>query len=375
MARGDLQMIEYAVKVVTVLLVATVCAAAGHAAQEATVADDGTVQMPGVPIPYSDLASAQAKANFVEYVRAWQRFNAERAPGEPIEKTRERLDREMMIPGLARLRQVFAVDIVRERIGGVQTDVVVPASGISSANRHRVLINLHGGGMAVAARYGGQMESVPVASLGRIKVVTVDYRMAPEWRFPAASEDVANVYRELLKTYRPENIGIYGCSAGAALTAQSLAWFQAHRLPRPGAVGMFGYGADTDHFWGDSNYVASPLMGWRMPHTPPGAPLPGTDYLAHADFDDPLVNPASSSKVLSAFPPALLLSGTRDMALSKLLSTHARLVQLGVPAELHVWDGAWHCSFAQTVVDPEVPEHRQAWEAIVRFFSRHLGKR
>lgn len=59
--------------------------------------------------------------------------------------------------------------------------------------------------------------------------------MAPEWYFPAASEDVAKVYRELLKSYRPENIGIYGCSAGAGLTSQAVAWFQTHGLPHPPA--------------------------------------------------------------------------------------------------------------------------------------------
>ena len=79
---------------------------------------------------------------------------------------------------------------------------------------------------------------MPIAALGRIKVVSLDYRQGPEHRHPAASEDVAAAYRELLKTYRPENIGIYGCSAGGMLAGMSVAWFQRHGLPRPGAVGI-----------------------------------------------------------------------------------------------------------------------------------------
>ena len=67
---------------------------------------------------------------------------------------------------------------------------------------------------------------MPVAVLGRIKVVSLDYREGPKYRFPAASEDVAAAYRELLKTYRAEDIGIYGCSAGGMLTGMSVAWFQ-----------------------------------------------------------------------------------------------------------------------------------------------------
>src|SRR3546814_2591514 len=74
--------------------------------------------------------------------------------------------------------------------------------------------------MLVGGRYGGQLESIPVSSMGRIKVVTVDYRMAPEHSYPAAEEDVIAVYRDLLKTYRAENIGIYGCSRSEEHTSE-----------------------------------------------------------------------------------------------------------------------------------------------------------
>src|SRR5258707_1314328 len=90
-----------------------------------------------------------------------------------------------------------------------------------------VLINVHGGGFICFAPPESHSESVPIASVGKIKIVSIDYRQAPEYTFPSASEDVEAVYRELLKTYKPGNIGIYGCSAGGALTAQSMAWFEA----------------------------------------------------------------------------------------------------------------------------------------------------
>jgi epsilon-lactone hydrolase len=139
--------------------------------------------------------------------------------------------------------------------------VVEPQGGISAANRKRVLINLHGGGFMLGARYGGQQESIPIASLGKFKVITADYRLAPENKFQAGSEDVAAVYRALLKQYLPSNIGIYGCSAGSLLTAEAVAWFQKHGLPRPGAIGLFGEGAVTE--LGESNYIQSALGGGR----------------------------------------------------------------------------------------------------------------
>src|SRR6185312_14600393 len=86
-------------------------------------------------------------------------------------------------------------------------------------------------------------ESIPIASIGKIKVISIDYRMAPEYTFPAASDDVVAVYRQLLKTYKPKNMGLYGCSAGGLLTAESISRFQKESLPLPAAIGMFCSGA------------------------------------------------------------------------------------------------------------------------------------
>jgi len=53
---------------------------------------------------------------------------------------------------------------------------------------------------------------------------------------------------------------------------------------------------------------------------------------------DPLVAPVVSLDVLSKFPPSLLITGTRDLALSAAVYTHSRLIKAGANAELHVWD-------------------------------------
>jgi acetyl esterase/lipase len=121
-------------------------------------------------------------------------------------------------------KKLFLVNIQEQTIGGVRCDVILPLE-MPDSNKNRVLINLHGGGFNSDS--GSLIEGDPIANLAKIKVVSVYYRLAPENPFPAAVEDVVAVYKELLKTYQPKNVGIFGTSAGAILTAEAMARFPA----------------------------------------------------------------------------------------------------------------------------------------------------
>ena len=76
-----------------------------------------------------------------------------------------------------------------------------------------------------------------------------------------------------------------------------------------------------------------------------------------------------SPALLAKFPPTLLITGSRDFTLSSVLHSQALLAAAGVDTELHVWDGMWHSFFS----DPEMPESREAYAVMVRFFDRRLG--
>ncbi len=97
------------------------------------------------------------------------------------------------------------MDIASSTIAGIPVWVVTPAGGVPADKQDRVLINVHGGGFN--ADSGSLNESIPIANLTRTKVISVLYRLAPEHPFPAAVDDTVAVYRELLKTYKPQNIG------------------------------------------------------------------------------------------------------------------------------------------------------------------------
>jgi epsilon-lactone hydrolase len=317
---------------------------------QAIVTSDGVVRIPAMGVPLSPYMSEEARQAFV-------RLSGPTADGAFDWDTASEDQRQAYVDNQFRLRAerakaVYPIKISERTIGGVRAEIIEPKEGIPDRNSARILINLHGGSFRYASDgLARVMEAIPIAGCARMAVVSVDYRLSPNYRFPAAVEDVVAVYKELLKTYKPQNIGIYGVSTGAALTAMSVAWFQLEGLPRPGGVGLFFEGAIKDDLIeGDSYFTHAALMGRTIPAA--NEPFPMNAYRADADPHDPLVAPLVSLKVLSKFPPTQLLSGTRDFGLSGVLYTHSRLVKTRVEANLHVWEGMWH-GFTSDVMLPE----------------------
>jgi len=206
-----------------------------------------------------------------------------------------------------------------------------------------------------------------MANLSKIRVVSVDYRQGYEHKFPAASEDICAVYKELLKSFAPTQIGIYGGSAGGVLTAQGTAWILKQGLPAPGAIGIFGAGTGGQ---GDAAYFGAIGVGQRPP-VPLLDNLAGASvgYFSNASDADPLVNPCIAPVSFRAqFPPTLLITATRAFDMSPAIATHRALVQAGVDASLHVFDGLGHCFY----YDATAPEGADAYQTIIRFFRKHL---
>jgi acetyl esterase/lipase len=356
---------------------AAACAAglamAAPAPAQPAAAADGTVPLDGVRVPLSDFLSPEAQA-YLRQLILEHPFAGGPGPSD-IKGERAHQDK-IMRAFLAPMLTRYKVHIAEERIGGILTEVITPAEGVAPENRDRLLINVHGGGFTTGARSASLVESVPLAALMRIKVVSIDYRMGPEHSFPAASEDVATVYRALLETHAPEKMALYGCSAGGLLTAQSIAWFQTQGLPNPAAIGIFC--ASTGGFFGgDSMHYAGPLTNGPLPPRPEGdgaraapPPPPGHAYLGKARADDPLVYPIASPAVLAKFPPTLFITGTRSFEFSAALNAHVQLDKAGVETRFHGWDGMFHGFFYNS----ELPESREAYDVMVRFFDKHLAR-
>lgn len=341
-----------------------------------TVDPDGTVHVSDITLPPSSYWSPQFKAAFIKQARGVIAAGSYRQPEPNAPKAQwTAFDAGCRAAAAGTLnweRSNYPVDIAEQRMNGVRVALVTPRSGIPGRNAHRVLIELRGGSCGGMV---GETEAIPVAYFGGFEVLVVDYRPAPRYAYPASVVDVVAVYEALLGHYEPTAIGIFGTSGGGMLTSEVLSWLQAKGLPRPGAAGIFWSGIMAAPYpWG---HFGDSLM-WELGGMPRSdhtvyrrliAQL--TQYMNGVKANDPRAYPGSSDEVLRKFPTTLFLTGTRAVDLSSAVTSYARLLRLGVDADLYVMEGGWHASSYGT---DGSPEERNVNEYIARWFESHLSR-
>jgi len=306
---------------------------------------------------FAEWVSAEAQALFLEHARA---------PVPPIDLGELRIfydayNRDL----LAKALELYPVTIIETKLAGVRIHDVRPEEGVDSPS---TLLCLHGGGFMWGDGAGALLEAVPVAAAAGMRVIAVDYRLAPEHVFPAAVDDVLAVYRALLDTVEARQIGLFGCSAGAILTCETIARIVSDELAMAGAIALF-HGAGLE-FDGDSA-LAAQVPDPKLAQQGPGA-LPRMEdfpFFAGTDPADPLVLPGHHPDWLAQFPPTLLVSATRDFGASAVSVMHRRLLAAGVDASFVLFDGLWHAHH----MDVGLPESRETYEITARFFRKQLG--
>ena len=262
--------------------------------------------------------------------------------------------------------------VERTRINGIEVYIATPSEGVSDRNLERVLLYLHGSSAVVDHPDMRKLEAIPMASLGRIKVIGVDYRMMPEGTHLDALRDMTAVYKAMLKTYRPQNIALFGCSQGSIINASMIPWLNRQGLPGPGALSLSGETGNRE--MGDSDYLNN-AFGFYGP-SPITQPVKsgemfkrGLPYYKGVDPSDPVTQPTLHPEAMKLFPPTIFLNATRDSP-SRASRDHRALLRNGVESELHIWEGLPHCFQNSFLTIPETREH---FEQILKFFDKHLG--
>jgi acetyl esterase/lipase len=319
------------------------------------IAPDGTAYVTRV-VPVPDTVSPEAQ-------KVLARYESDAPRPQTLQERRSGTDKWQAGAGEA-FKKLYPVNIESDTISGVPVRVISPLS-IDESKRDKVLINLHGGGFNSDS--GSLSESIPVANLSGIKVIAVLYRLAPEHPFPAGLDDAIAVYKQLLKTYKPEHIGVFGTSAGAILTAEMTVKLKQIGLALPAATGVFSGLGDFGHA-GDSISLFA-LNGFAG-HLDDPKPDPARDkeYTGSTPLDNPVLCPLYADH--HGFPPTLFITSGRDMLLSGTTILHRAYLRDGVDAQLVVFEALAHAFWN----NPNLPESREAHQLMASFLAKHLAK-
>lgn len=273
-------------------------------------------------------------------------------------------------PNNLKLVKTFGVQIFEEKMNGVPVFMLVPKH-LRKGAENKIILYFHGGGYILGHGRSGLGEAIQMAGREGYKLVCVDYRMAPQHPFPAAIEDGLAVYKALIAQYSPKDIAVFGTSTGGGMSLILPIQAYQHKLPMPGAV-IAGTPWSEISKKGDSYFVndkVDNILGSYDGLIDAAAKV----YANGQNYSNPLLSPVNApDEVLKAFPPTLLISGTRDLFLSNTVRIHRNLLKNKTHAELIVHEALSH---AQYYLVPNAPETKEHYQFMGDFLNRVWGNK
>jgi acetyl esterase/lipase len=245
-------------------------------------------------------------------------------------------------------------------VGGVNA-VEVTVDGIDSAN---AILYFHGGVYVIGSADSSVPLAADLARRSNAKVVSVDYRLAPENPYPAAVEDAKAAYEGLLSQgLEPSNIAISGESAGGGLTAAVLLALRDADIPMPSSAFVMSPWTDltlSGNTLVDRQDVDPILTGEALR-------LRVGDYVASANPSDPFISPVFAD--LRGLPPILIQVGSHEILLSDAVRFAEAAANADVEVTLEVVPGVPHVFQAYAAV---LDEGDAALDRAATFLEAHL---
>ena len=242
-------------------------------------------------------------------------------------------------------------------------ELLRPADNFDENLQRRVILQLHGGG------YYGRIHNtyrdaaaMYIEVSGGCDVLSPDYRVAPEYPYPAALDDARESYKWLLEQdYRPENIVLAGDSAGGGLALALGLYLKDHGLPMPAGIVTMSAWTDLTKS-GDSyqeKFKEDPIFGGTR-----NSLVYKEGYYLDHDPMDPYISPVNGD--FRGFPPMLLQVGEQEMLLDDTLSVGQKARYAGGRVRVHVYPGMFHIFLMGFTMWPEA---REAWKEIGQFLK------
>ena len=272
------------------------------------------------------------------------------------------LQRREWADGAAQVRLPPTISVAPVDVGGV------PGEWISGPDMapEQALLFFHGGGYNSGSCVTHRELAARMCLASGVRVLLVDYRLAPEHPFPAAVEDATSAYRWLLAQSIPaDRIAIGGDSSGGGLAVAALIWLRDHAVALPAAGVLLSPWLDLALAGESIEQLCAidPLVSRESLQLAAGW------YLGGADPKTPLASPVYAD--LHGLPPLLIQVGADELLLSDSMRLAERSRGAGSPVTLEVWDGMWHVWQAWAGA---LPEGQQAIERIGAFIRQQLAR-
>ena len=254
-------------------------------------------------------------------------------------------------------------------LGGVDVERLTA----EKSETERVILQLHGGGYTGGLTEGHRLLGAKQGVLvGASSVYYVHYRLAPEHVYPAALDDAAAVYRELLTSgVRPENVIVIGDSAGGNLALALSLRLKEDGVAQPALLALISpwttfeqtapsrtANRERDLVLGSKGFPLYAEVQLRKP-----------SYAGEMDLNDPQLSPIYAD--LRGLPPMLIQVGGYELFLDDGLSLAKRASSDDVEGTLTIYPGMPH-DFPLLL--PELDETAASFQEFKDFVERHMGR-
>lgn len=239
---------------------------------------------------------------------------------------------------------------------GVNCDWFIP----DGADDDHVLLYFHGGGFILGVSPLHYILLFHLSRKMKVRILSVNYRLAPEYPFPAALEDCTTAYRWLVKQgISPHNIMIAGDSAGANLTITTLMNLRDNNDELPASAACLSPVAD---FTERDDMIKNK---YDLLLHPRAVKLYNKSYIADNNKRNPLISPIFGN--WADLPPIIIHAG-EDEILSDDAKQIERLADNNIDVEVKIFPRMWHV----WQLYPNLPETEQSLSEIIEFLSSHL---
>ena len=310
------------------------------------------IQLPARFLPFPRSISSEARTNLVALAEQRAAVSSEAAslPDDPAEwSALVEMVNAGVVAMLVASRGAPRATSETLKVEGLTLYVSTP-EGVDPEGGPFAFLDIHGGAFTYGGGEACRMWSGGWADLLGVRCFSVDYRMPPEYPYPAPLDDCVAAYRWLLQQCGAENIVVGGMSAGGNLAAAAMLRARDEGLPLPAGLVLLTPELDLTES-GDSfetnRYADVVLVDSLAPTI--------AMYAGDADLSDPYLSPLFGD-LTKGFPRTYLQAGTRDLFLSNTVRMHRSLRRAGVPVELHVVEGAPHGGMLGNLRTPEDAE-------------------